>query len=282
MSANEQKSKFAPIKSYGIRARNTAADSENKIHDDEIASRYGFRGGLVPGVTVYAYMTVPLVESFGEGWLERGAMQVKFNRPVYEGESLTIRADVDNDTEPRRVFINAEREDGEVCAVAIATLDDKDSWMMPQIDDYPIKDLPESEARSKALRENFIIGAAIGTLTEKIDLTGQAKDYLQKIDEHLPNYFGERAVLHPGYLLSLANQIFVCNFTVSPWIHVGSELINRSAVRDGERLAVRGRIAECFERKGHEFVVLDLLFVANENRIAAQARHTAIYKLQEK
>jgi len=48
-----------------VTARNTAAQSENAIHDDEVARQYGFRGGLVPGVTVYAYLTHPLVEAWG-------------------------------------------------------------------------------------------------------------------------------------------------------------------------------------------------------------------------
>jgi hypothetical protein len=41
---------------------------------------------------------------------------------------------------------------------------------------------------------------------------------------------------------------------------------------------VRGRIADCFERKGHEFVVLNLLVVAEEIRIVQQVRHNAIYR----
>jgi len=31
--------------SYLVRARNAAAASENKIHDDDVARRYGFAGG---------------------------------------------------------------------------------------------------------------------------------------------------------------------------------------------------------------------------------------------
>jgi len=63
---------------YRVKARNTSERSENKIHDDAVARQYGFRGGLVPGVTVYAYMTHPLVEAFGTGWLERGTASVRF------------------------------------------------------------------------------------------------------------------------------------------------------------------------------------------------------------
>ena len=51
-----------------LRAVNTAPDSENKMHDDRVAAQYGFRGGLVPGVTVYGYMTVPSWSMRPSGW----------------------------------------------------------------------------------------------------------------------------------------------------------------------------------------------------------------------
>ena len=46
----------AVLDPYRVEAFNTAKASENKIHDDEVARRFGFGGGLVPGVDVYAYM----------------------------------------------------------------------------------------------------------------------------------------------------------------------------------------------------------------------------------
>src|SRR5688572_13447729 len=109
---------------YRVRARNTSADSENKIHDDAVAGSYGFRGGLVPGVTVYGYMTVPLVARYSRDWLERGSIQVKFHQPFYEGEQVVIRAEVDDDSEPTKVVVTAERDDGTVCATAMATVND--------------------------------------------------------------------------------------------------------------------------------------------------------------
>ena len=71
--------------------------------------------------------------------------------------------------------------------------------------------------------------------------------------------------------------MLMSNYELGPWIHTASDLINRSAVHDGEEISVRGRIADRFERKAHEFVVLDLLFTANGDRIIQQVRHTAIY-----
>ena len=47
----------AALAPYRVSAYNTAHDSENKIHDDATARRFGFGGGLVPGVDVYGYIT---------------------------------------------------------------------------------------------------------------------------------------------------------------------------------------------------------------------------------
>ena len=74
--------------SYAVRAYNPATASENKIHDDDVARTYGFQGGLVPGVTVYAYMTHPVVETFGRPWLEHGTMAARFVRPCYDGDEV--------------------------------------------------------------------------------------------------------------------------------------------------------------------------------------------------
>ena len=54
---------------YEVVARNFSESSENKIHSDEIAKKFGFKGALVPGVAVYGHLTLPLVDRFGENWL---------------------------------------------------------------------------------------------------------------------------------------------------------------------------------------------------------------------
>jgi len=265
------------VLTYRVRARNTSADSENKIHDDATAASFGFRGGLVPGVTVYAYMTVPIVERFGLDWLERGSMQVKFHQPFYDGEEVIVRADVNTSADPINIAITAEREDGIACATALATVNDRSAWLgEPRLEDYPGAPLPPIEGRPVPSRELLVPGTVMGTLTETVILPDTT--VLANLDERLPIYRSAETVAHPFTLLGLANQILVRNYKLGPWIHTASDLINRGAVRNGEEISVRGRIAECFERKGHEFVVLDLLIVANEDRVVQQVRHTAIYR----
>jgi len=265
------------LSTYRVRARNTSVDSENKIHDDAVAARYGFRGALVPGITVYAYMTVPVVERFGVDWLERGSMRVKFYQPFYDGEEVVVAGRFDSQPERINVSITAARGDGAVCATAVATINDSANWLgETQIADYLESPPPELESRPEPSHETLVPGALLGTIGEKFELPDVA--LLDRLDERLPVYFGPQAVAHPFALLRLSNQILMSNFKLGPWIHTASDLINRSVVRSGEEVSVRGRVRECFERKGHEFVVLDVLVVAGRDRIVQRVRHTAIYR----
>ena len=85
------------IPPYHVRAYNTAKASENKIHDDTTAKRFGFKGGFVGGVNVYAYMTHVPLQHWGRAWLERGTGEAKFGKPVYENAIAEVTAIEDAD-----------------------------------------------------------------------------------------------------------------------------------------------------------------------------------------
>src|SRR3954470_5635537 len=102
---------------YRVSAYNTAKASENKIHDDATARRFGFSGGLVGGVHVYAYMTHQPLARWGRAWLERGTGDCKVGKPVYEGDIAEIVADETADGLALRVMSR-----GELCATGSATL----------------------------------------------------------------------------------------------------------------------------------------------------------------
>ena len=77
---------------YRVSAYNTSKHSENKIHDDTVARKYGFSGGLVPGVDVLAYMLHMPVAKWGRDFLERGLIEARFVKPVYDGEIAEVSA----------------------------------------------------------------------------------------------------------------------------------------------------------------------------------------------
>jgi acyl dehydratase len=246
---------------YRVRARNTAPDSENRIHDDHTAAAYGFRGGLVPGFTVYGYLTVPVIRRFGRDWLERGGMRVRFLDPIYDGEEVVV-ALTDN-------LASACRQDETVCATGEVF------WMQteaPSLARYPEEPLPTE--RPPASSTSLAHGRILGTVRANLSLPDDA--FLAMQDETLPVY--QEGILHPAALLSLSNQVLIQNVNLGPWIHLGSDIRHFSLAKNGDQLAARARVEDRFERKGHRFVVLDILVVAGAERIIQHVRHTAIYE----
>ena len=253
-----------------VRARNTAPQSENKIHDDAVAASYGFKGGLVPGVTVYGYLASVVVGELSPQWMQSGSMSVRFQSPFYDGDQVCIQAEkVGAD-----LRLLAERKAGVVCASGLARM------LNPILEwqDFEDAPLPPFDSRPAAAWDLFQPGKPLGTLKDQVDLTDN--EYLERhcfdpIAEPSPLY---RTTAHPAVLLAMANFILVSNYSLGPWIHASSELTNFGNASHGDEVYVRGRIENRFERKGHEFVVLDLAMTKAAGERLLRVRHTAIYR----
>ena len=253
---------------YRVRAHNPDTASENRIHSDDVARDYGFRGGLVPGVIVHAYMTRPVVDRWGLDWLERGTMAVRLHKPVYEGDDI----EVETNTTAAGLDLAVRTPQNETAAKGTATL--LDSAPSYDLDDYPRGPLPDD--RPPASPDSLAKGTQLGTF-EAGFRADRAHEYLDMINDDCALYRRE-GVAHPGWLLLTANYILGSNVKLGPWIHVETEAQHLGLVRDGDRVATRGHVADCFERKGHKLVELDLLWVVNDERPVMHARHTAIYE----
>jgi hypothetical protein len=243
-----------------VRAVNTATDSENRIHDDQVAAEYGFLGGLVPGVTIYGYMASAVIEHFGSEWLEYGAIDVRFFQPFYEGEEVEVTI---GEEAEGRIKVEAGRH-----ATATAWLNSGASGAgsRPAHSNLTTK-LP-------ATREILCPGVTLGSIEKKLNLSEPG------VSAPLDSHIGPDRLAHPAILLSLANEILIANYMLGPWIHSSSEIRNANAARDGEHLQARGNIVDAYERKGHEFVVLDIVILSSDALIS-RIRHTAIWKLRK-
>jgi len=91
-NANEERetAMTSRIEPYRVSAYNTSKHSENKMHDDTVAKRYGFSGGLGAGVDVMAYMMHLPVAKWGRPFFERGLIEARFIKPVYDGELADV------------------------------------------------------------------------------------------------------------------------------------------------------------------------------------------------
>ena len=249
-----------------VRAFNTAKASENKIHDDSVAARFGFTGGLVPGVDVYAYMTHQPVAKWGRAWLEHGSIECRFGKPVYGGELAEIDA-----TEIAGGIGLSVTSKGDSCAMGSAAL--LPAEPVPDLADWTLATVPDQ--RPPASEASLPVGAWLASRT--IACTPEfVRQYLADVRETALLYADENLV-HPGTVLRLCNYALSSSVVLGPWIHVGSKVQNFAAARVGDDLVARAKVISNHVHKGHKFVVLDAVVVANNRTVIARVEHTAIY-----
>jgi acyl dehydratase len=260
-------------------ARNTATASANKIHDDAVARRFGFGGGLVPGVDVYAYMAHVPADAWGAAWLERGSLRARFVAPVYEGDDVVIVPGAVASTGAGSVIpLELRTASGGVCAVGEAGLPD-DEPDAPSPEPWAGAEPPGGPAPAAppaASPDNLRPGTVLG-LAAHVFRADRAGEYLGEIGETLP-LFDQHGFAHPGWLLRDANYVLSTNVALGPWIHVESVTQHHGAVRDGDHVDARAQVTREWEHRGHRFVELDVRLVADRDRLVARIDHTAIYR----
>jgi hypothetical protein len=252
---------------YRVKAYNTAHASENKIHDNVVSKRLGFRGGLVPGVDVYAYLVHAPVAHFGRAWLEHGTVECRFVKPVYDGEQVLVAA------EPADAGLALRVESrSTICATGRAEL--PPPVAVPSLGEpvaaTPLEHRPPADEMS--LAPGTLLGMRPMSLTRDYLLS-----YLRDVRETDPIYL-DQGLAHPGIILRAANWALNHNVVLGPWMHVGSTVHNFGLAHVGDEITSRARVSANYERKGHRFVELDVLVVANCRTPVACIAHTAIYR----
>jgi acyl dehydratase len=253
---------------YEVIAFNTAAASDNKIHEDSVARRFGFRGALVPGVEVYAYMAHLPVARWGRAWLESGQIDCRFLKPVYDGAVARVTATEEN--EDLALCVESARER---CATGRAIMP-SDRRPAPGINTLPAGTPPAT--RPEASETSLAPGRALGIAPLTIDRV-MLSNYLNEICETDPIYRTE-GLAHPGQILRLANNALVQNVLLGPWIHIGSKVRNHAVVRIGQQLTLRLKITSNVDSKGHAIVEFDAIVVADDERSVAEITHVAIWR----
>ena len=266
------------ILTYELKAVNFAENSSNKIHSDEVARNYGFAGGLVPGIAVYAYMTHPVVERLGLDWLQTGTITAKLIKPVYAGDMVRIQAKWKG-ASLKEFEILVENAEGTLCAVGSAGIVSHRS-KSPDPSQYPRRPLPANHQRKEARAVNLPAGTQLGTLDFHMEPDGLESKVRNDYQDHLSVYSGPDAVCHPAYMLEQANQILARNVDLGPWIHTKSEVQNFSSPKAGEKLSIRGFVTRSYEKRDNELVDLDLAIFDSKERGIAKVKHTAIVRLK--
>lgn len=257
-------------------AYNQVPDSKNQIHGDEMAKQFGFKGGLVPGVTVSAYLIHPAAEAFGMDYLNRGYAHCRINSPLYDEEQFQVEVTDQGDHSCSTCIL---REDGKPLATGeIAIKTNPGPVPSPRGDEIGDK---EAEL-PPATRENM----------QRLK-TGGCKAFIYRWSaEHaMSTYLRDRSLMaavfaenghaNPSFVLGLSNWVLATNACMNPWVHMETRSQNYAAIPDGTKVLAEIAIRDLFEKKGHEFVDSDInVFDADSGRCFSSIQLRAIYRLR--
>ena len=243
----------SPIVAWQTTASNLAEHARNPIHTDEGAQAAGFPRALVAGVTTYAYLTHPLIVGWGREWLEHGGGEVRFRRPVFDGDNLRcvpseepqveqagrivlIRAVTDEPDQPRATFA-ATRDSGALAAM-------RDGERLPDL---------------------------------SIALVGEwGSDYGIRAGDELP-FCVDHNFVHPAVWPALANNAVHQFVARGSWIHTRSIIRHHGVAQGGETALVRSTVVRRFQSHG-ERAILDIQ-IEVAGTIVASIEHEAIVAL---
>lgn len=271
-------------------ARNTAADEAGSIHDDAYAARMGYRGGLVPGVTLLAYLTPTLIDAFGEAWPQRGRLSARFVRPAYDGEQVSVAANVARtDSEDVTLACRVERSDGAACVEAEAICSLRAAQLAPApwrtaIPSAAPPRLGPDGALPELSPEHLAVGQELSPRTYRLSLDEAIAWAAEADNQHAwyrePSPFGGRPIVHPVLFARDPIRLLRHNFAYKATIHAATDLAYQGAGWPDRDYTVYGFIADAYERKGNSYVVVDTLTVDQDGREIVRNRHTSLIRLR--
>ncbi len=240
---------MSELASWHVRARNLPEHARNPIHTDAGGRAAGFRGALVAGVTVYAYLTRPAVDAWGSDWVERGTAEVRFLAPVLDDEAVTVRPGpaTDDGLVPIEAVVDAE-----VRAVALVGRGQPQpgAWTTPS-------------------------GEALDALV--VDLAGEWADYGFRAGEDAGLY-AERGLVHVAVWPALANAVVHEQLARGSWIHTRSRIRHWSAAPVGGVATVEATVTDRFDTRSGERAVLDVRISVDGSPVA-HLEHEALVAL---
>lgn len=256
---------------YRVRTHNASEQSENRMHSDDVARQFGFKGALVPGVTIFSHMTRPLVERFGEQWLAHGIAEVAFFKPAYEGDLLTVRTRPADDGGYALACSNEQD-------VELARMSSSIAASPRAVD--PRSELPPAPSSGERPVVTWAL-MEIGRPFPALRWTPTIEDnrvWCEDNRDDLPLFrSGADAPIHPGFVLRQANFVLRNRFTLPAWIHTGSRIVFHDVLRVGRDYEVRAVPEEKWERKGHQMVRL-YVAIRSGAKTYAEVLHTAIFQ----
>jgi hypothetical protein len=218
-------------------------------HEDATARAMGYRAALVPGAFVYGHVTRLALMIWGEEWLSRGTAQVRFRRPVFAGDRLSIQrgplTETGNGIEAPVSVIEMSSStvvvDGTIGLANTPPIVPADLAILP----LPVVRTVLSPG---AVPVNRPLGSTVTVMGA--DIVNQSlRDFHETSD-----IYSAKGLIHPGMLLRRTMGDTLANFDLPmPVIFAGAQVQLLAPARVGQSYATAARILRTWERNGKHY-----------------------------
>jgi acyl dehydratase len=255
----------AELAAYTFHTRNLR-ESENAAHTREGARARGFRGSIVGGAIVYGQMIRPLIDRFGEDWLDRSTLDLRFKAPAYDDDRVEARFEVGPPGAPA-VRVSAWNDRGEELIAMTAELPSRDRVPPPD----PLAQLASVEwegERVLGTYERMTLHHPFRAYRFNVTPDEQREYCRSTADEAALYLEGARPPAHPGLVMAQGSRVVANQFVMPFWIHAASALRHRRVIRVGDSVELRCVPIEKWKRGESEWVrFYQVYLVAGEPRI---------------
>lgn len=210
------------------------------IHNDEVASKLGFKGGTVPGSVHMDQFMPMLMETYGRDWFETGNLSLHFTQATVDREEVQAVVEPGQARARLQMFNRAGQQ------VCIGTA----SAQSPDAGSELARRMAE-QAEADRARLRIYADVHVGDTTADIPMRVDRAAYeagLGRITERLPIYDAE-GVLSPAFIIRLAHMSrpFVSAKAKTPYVGLFGALEVRQLA--GPLLADRDYVGRTTMRK---------------------------------
>ena len=253
-------------------------DITNPIHSTEVAKSYGFDGPLVGGVTVWGWATDTILAALGEGWLEGGWAEYSFRQPTFPGDTLIVRARLNEGSSAASWTVEMINQSEEVCVSGMVGLG-KAEWLDELVKPRSMGPTSEPGNKRPLTLENADIGKDWSAMELDFSEETSAEFIAQKQRTDNPLFTDKNAVAHPSWTAGWAEILLRHNFAIPSSMHTRSRVQHHRKIPVGTSVIGGAHLIDAYERKAHHFANYDVLLVDGEGVELAQLRHWTIFKI---
>jgi acyl dehydratase len=267
-------------KPYTVIAHQARHKSFNRMHKDGLPQKLGFRGAFVLGVANYGNMTRALASRLGEAWLGRAVIEVKFIKPVCEGDTLRIETLPVAGREQEQAYeVTAYNET--MNSEIAARMQTSAPTSFPDVD--PTASLAPNEWEGPVTQrrtwDNIVLGKAYRSL--RLTLSAEDNAYWQGVlEDDLPIYARDtRPPIHPSQVLRLVQLGYNNQFIGDNAVHSSTKAVVRRMLHVGDPVHLLTVPLAKWDKKQNHWLTI-YCAVRSNDEVCAEIYHTQIIKLR--